>query len=172
MMRKIVVFAVACLAFSACAMAQGNPLQCTLSVVPATGPAPLPVNATVTCTDSVAPVTSVTLDWGDGSAPVNTSQASFALPHTYTAAGSYLATVTANDALANATSVSQPVSVAANQPPTCSLAVTPTGGPAPLLVSAIPRAEHISATSETAASLSCAGCAALGRGGANLSEHR
>jgi len=136
MMRKIVVFAAACLAFSACAMAQGNPLQCTLSVVPASGPAPLPVNATVTCTDSVSPVTSVTLNWGDGSAPVNTSQASFALPHTYTAAGSYLATVTANDAVPNTFSVSQHVSVAANQPPTCSLAVTPTGGPAPLLVSA------------------------------------
>ena len=117
-------------------MAQGNPLQCTLSVVPASGPAPLPVNATVTCTDSVAPVTSVTLDWGDGSAPVNTSQASFALPHTYTAAGSYLATVTANDALANATSVSQPVAVAANQPPTCTLSVAPNGGPAPLTVTA------------------------------------
>jgi PKD repeat protein len=136
MMRKIVVFVAVSLALSASAMAQGSQPQCTLSIVPASGPAPLAVNATVTCTDSIAPITNVTLDWGDGSPPINTTQAAFTAPHPYGAAGSYSATVTANDALANTTSVSQPVTVTPNQPPTCTLTVTPTGGPAPLTVTA------------------------------------
>jgi PKD repeat protein len=134
MMRKIVVFVAVCLALSAFAMAQGNPLQCTLSVVPASGPAPLAVNATVTCTDSAAPITVVTLDWGDGSPTTNVT--SSPIPHTYAAAGSYLATVTANDALTNTTSVSQPVTVTPNQPPTCTLTVDPASGTAPLSVTA------------------------------------
>ena len=137
MMRKIVVFVAVCLALSASALAQGNPLQCTLSVVPPSGVAPLPVNATVTCTDFAAQVSSVTLDWGDGSPAFNTTtQSSFTQPHTYGAAGSYLATVTANDALANATSISQPVTVTPNQPPTCTLTVDPASGTAPLTVTA------------------------------------
>jgi|GEM_PF-1215339 len=143
MMRKSVVFLAVCLALSLSALAQGNPLQCTLVVSPASGPAPLPVTATVNCTDSALPITFVTLDWGDGSPQVQTTQSSFSLPHTYGAAGNYVATVTATDGLNNATAT-QGVSVTPppppppppNQPPTCTLSVTPTTGTAPLTVTA------------------------------------
>jgi PKD repeat protein len=135
MMRKIVVCVAVCLALSASALAQSNPLQCTLSVVPASGVAPLPVNATVTCTDPIAQITSVTLDWGDGSGQIKVTSSS-PIPHTYGAAGSYPATVTAIDAQFNTTSISQPVTVTPNLPPTCTLAVDPASGTAPLSVTA------------------------------------
>ena len=137
MMRKIVVFAVVCLALSASAIAQGSGPQCTFSLSPSSGfvPPPLTVTATINCTDSLA-ITSVTVDWGDGSPVFTTAQASFAALHPYGTPGSYSVVVTAQD-LANTTSTpGQLVTVTANQQPSCSLTVTPTGGPAPLLVSA------------------------------------
>ncbi|MGE5206439.1 MAG: hypothetical protein ACM3PW_12555, partial [Chlamydiota bacterium] len=74
MMRKSVVFLAVCLALSISSLAQGNQPQCSLSVVPASGVAPLPVTASVNCTDSEAPILSVTLDWGDGSPTFTTAQ--------------------------------------------------------------------------------------------------
>ena len=135
MMRKFVVFVAVGLALSAYAMAQASQPQCTLSGVPTSGTAPLAVNATVSCSDSIAPITNVTLDWGDGSTPVNTTQTFFTLPHTY-AAGSYPVTVTATDLQPNTTSISQPLTVTPNQPPTCTLTVAPASGTAPLPVTA------------------------------------
>lgn len=136
MMRISVVLLAACLALSASAVAQTGQPQCTLSVLPASGVAPLPVTATVNCTDSLAPILNVTLDWGDGSPAFNTTQTSFTQTHTYNAAGNYMPTVTATDALGGVNSTSQPVSVAPNQPPTCTLTVSPTSGTAPLTVTA------------------------------------
>ncbi|MGE5726624.1 MAG: PKD domain-containing protein [Acidobacteriota bacterium] len=143
MMRKSVVFLAVCVALSLSAFAQGNPLQCTLLVAPASGAAPLPVTATVNCTDSAAPITLITLDWGDGSPQVQTTQSSFSVQHTYGTPGSYVVTVTATDALLNTAVVTQGVTVTApppppprNQPPTCTLTVAPTTGTAPLTVTA------------------------------------
>ena len=136
MVRKSVVFAAVCLALSLPALAQSSQPQCAFSISPASGVAPLAVTANVSCTDTVAAITTVTLDWGDGSPPLTTSQSSFTAQHTYSAAGSYTATVTASDLLANTSSTTQPVTVTANQPPTCSLTVSPTSGAAPLTVTA------------------------------------
>ena len=138
MMRKSVVFLAICLALSVSAWAQGPQPQCTVTALPASGLAPLTVTATVNCTDSLAPVTSVTVNWGDNSAPYNSVLASFTVQHTYTVAGSYVVTVTASDALGNNSppANSAPITVSSNQPPTCTLSVSPNSGTVPLAVTA------------------------------------
>ncbi|HLK34750.1 MAG TPA: PKD domain-containing protein, partial [Terriglobales bacterium] len=137
MLRKSVFFLAVCLAFSVSALAQGSPVQCTLSTAPASGTAPLTVTATVNCTDSQAVITSIVLDWGDGTSytPIPV-QDSFQVQHTYSAAGTYNEVVTATDSLGNTGTASQGVSVAANQPPSCTLQVSPLSGAVPLTVTA------------------------------------
>ncbi len=137
MMRKSALLATLCLALAVSALAQGTGPQCSLSVVPASGVAPLSVTATVNCTDSQAPIVNVSLDWGDGSPTFNTSLASFTVQHTYAGAGSFTVVVIATDLLGqNSPPVSQTITVSANQPPTCTLTVTPLSGNAPLTVTA------------------------------------
>jgi PKD repeat protein len=137
MMRKSVVFVAVCLALSLSSLAQGGPLQCTLSVSPTSGvvPPPFTVTAVVNCTDAPNSVVSVTLDWGDGS-PILSIPASFTGQHTYTGVGTFVVTVTASDLAGNTTQVTQPVTVTPNQPPTCTLTVTPASGSLPLPVTA------------------------------------
>lgn len=137
MLRKSVVLLAVCLALSVASLAQSNQPQCTVTVAPSSGVAPLNVTATVNCTDSLAPISSVTVDWGDNSAPYASLLPSFAVQHTYTSAGSYVVTVTASDLLSNTSSTSSPaITVTSNQPPACTLSVSPTSGMVPLNVTA------------------------------------
>jgi len=112
-------------------IAQNQPPTCTLSVVPGSGPAPLDVTATGSCTDPENDIAGTTLDFGDGSV-TNASSGT----HTYAAAGTYTVTLTATDAAGHKGTATQSVTVRVNQPPTCTLSVAPTNGFAPLSVSA------------------------------------
>lgn len=136
MMRKSAVLAAVCMVLSLTAWAQGKQPQCTLSVSPGSGTAPLTVTASGSCTDSQTIIVSQTLDWGDGSGAVATSP-TFQLQHTYSTVGTYTVTVGATDANFSTDSASQNVAVTANQPPACTLSsVSPTSGAAPLTVNA------------------------------------
>jgi PKD repeat protein len=104
---------------------------CTLRVVPNTGTNPLAVTVTGNCTDPTATITSTTLDLGDG-----TTQTGPSGTHTYTSAGTFIVKLSATDANGPFTSVTQSVTVAVNQPPTCTLVVAPATGVAPLNVTA------------------------------------
>ncbi|HWC16556.1 MAG TPA: PKD domain-containing protein, partial [Terriglobales bacterium] len=106
-----------------------QPPTCVLSVVPTSGPAPLGVTATGSCTDPENDITGTTLDFGDGTV-MNASSGT----HTYAAAGTYTVTLTATDAAGNKATATQSITVAVNQPPTCTLSVVPTSGFAPLSV--------------------------------------
>lgn len=137
MLRKLVVLFAVCLALPLASLAQSNQPQCAVTVAPSSGAAPLNVTATVNCTDPLAPVTSVTVDWGDNSAPYNSVLGSFTAQHSYNAAGSYVVTVTASDLLGNTSSTSSPpITVTTNQPPSCTLSVSPASGTVPLTVTA------------------------------------
>jgi PKD repeat protein len=104
---------------------------CTLSVVPNTGVNPLAVTVTGNCTDPTATIISTTLDLGDG-----TTQTAPSGTHTYTSAGTFTVKLSATDANGPFTSVTQSVTVAVNQPPTCTLMVAPATGVTPLNVTA------------------------------------
>ncbi|HWY67012.1 MAG TPA: PKD domain-containing protein [Terriglobales bacterium] len=105
---------------------------CTLTVVPNSGPAPLDVTATGNCTAGTSPIASTTLDFGDGSA----SQSGTSGTHRYSSAGTFTVKVTATDGNGLTGSATQTVTVAVNQPPSCTLSVAPTSGLAPLPVTA------------------------------------
>jgi PKD repeat protein len=111
-----------------------SPPTCTLAVNPNTGPTPLTVTATGDCTDPDNDIVFTSLNWGDGTIENNVTSGT----HTYTVAGTYTVTVTADDAVENSGSASQRVVVTppVNQPPTCTLNVAPTTGVAPLMVTA------------------------------------
>lgn len=106
-----------------------QPPSCRLTVNPTSGPAPLQVGATGVCSDPEQDIVSTTLDFGDGTM-LNSASGT----HTYTNSGTYNVTLTATDAANNATSATQTVSVAVNQPPSCTVAAVPTTGFAPLSV--------------------------------------
>ena len=100
MMRKSVVFVAVCLVLSVSAVAQGPQPQCSLLVSPNSGVASATVfTANVSCSDSLAPILNVSLDWGDGSPAYATAQTSFTQQHAYTASGNYMVTVMATDAV-------------------------------------------------------------------------
>lgn len=111
------------------------PPSCTLQVTPTSGPAPLPVTATGSCTDLDNDITSTVLNWSDGTTSNGTSGT-----HTFTASGTYLVTLTATDAAHNTGKASQTVTVGNghNQPPQCSMSVTPASGQVPLAVTVNP----------------------------------
>jgi PKD repeat protein len=71
------------------------------------------------------------LDWGDG-----TTQTATSGTHTYSAAGTYTVTVTGIDDAGQTGSATAQVTVTVNQPPTCTLSVAPSTGPAPLTATA------------------------------------
>ncbi|MBV9147346.1 MAG: PKD domain-containing protein [Acidobacteria bacterium] len=105
---------------------------CTISANPNPVPADLPTTATSTCTDAAGTISTTTINFGDGSAPVNAASAQ----HAYATPGTYTVTVNAIDNLQLTGSASQTVTVTANQPPTCTLSVAPSLGTAPLTVTA------------------------------------
>ena len=88
------------------------PPSCTLSVSPASGPAPLNVNASATCADPQNNLVSTVLTWGDG-ASINGASGS----HTYPNAGSFTIKVTATDSSNLTGSATQMVDVTTLLPP-------------------------------------------------------
>jgi PKD repeat protein len=95
--------------------------NCSLSVSPTSGPIPLAVNASATCTDPQNNLISTVLTWGDGSS-TNGSSGS----HTYVNAGSFAVRVTATDS-SNLTGSATQTVVASSllPPPSVSVTVTP-----------------------------------------------
>ena len=120
-------------AFSAAAQ---SPVTCSLSVSPPAGVAPVTVAASGGCSDSANPITTETLDWGDGTV-VAVAPGSFSgLSHTYSAAGNYTVTVSAIDSLGSTGSASQVETITTSSPPSCTLSVSPSSGNVPLAVTA------------------------------------
>lgn len=99
----------------------------TTNPTPASGYAPLAV--TFTDVSTGAP-TNWSWDFGDGSAPVITSNAS----HTYAQPGVYTATLTATNAAGAAVSSATVTVADAPTPPSPAFSVSPPGGTAPVLV--------------------------------------
>jgi PKD repeat protein len=118
-----------------------NPVPtCSLSVTPPGGRAPLNVTASGGCTDHPKnDIVDEGVDWGDGSktAMPPESFASFTIGHTFAAAGTFTVVLTAIDSVGNqGTSSQQIVVTPPNAPPSCTLKVAPSSGPAPLVVTA------------------------------------
>lgn len=138
MVKALFIFSALCLTLTLGAEAQSGPI-CGTAVSPLSGTAPLTVTTTGGCTDATGTITAETLDWGDGTqVPIPSSSfGAFTLTHTYTTAGTFNVVLSATDSNnAQGSSLPQQVVVSANQPPTCTLSVTPTSGTAPLNVSA------------------------------------
>lgn len=108
----------------------------SVQLVPSNGPVPLSVLITVTASSPNGAITSVVIDPGDGTAPVNIGQAG-SLNHVYQSAGSFTTVVTVTDAAAQSVTVSSPlVDVLVGPPgaPTAVANATPASGNSPLLV--------------------------------------
>ncbi len=112
------------------------PPVAALSVTPSSGISPVTVNAsTAGSTDTDGTIASVSIDFGDGSAPSSMATAS----HVYNAAGTFTITATITDNLGASSQKSASVVVTApapNQPPIAALSVTPSSGIAPVTISA------------------------------------
>jgi PKD repeat protein len=112
-----------------------KPPVAALSLTPLSGSAPLAVTASaVGSTDADGAIASTTINFGDGSAPVNAISAT----HIYSAAGSYTVTATVTDNLGATASTSAVVKVTSslNKPPIAVLSVTPTSAYGPVTVTA------------------------------------
>jgi PKD repeat protein len=109
-----------------------KPPVALLSATPTSGIAPVSVSASTSGSyDADGSIASTTINWGDGSSTSATSGS-----HNYTTAGNYTITATVTDTLGASTSATKSISVAANQPPTAKLSVTPATGTAPVVVTA------------------------------------
>jgi len=111
-----------------------QPPTAVLSVTPQSGAAPLTVVADSSGSSSPnGSIASRSIDFGDGTV-TTTVQAS----HTYNSAGTFTVKLTVTDNLGLTASVSQTVVVnaAVNQPPSCTLSVSPSHGAVPLQVTA------------------------------------
>ncbi len=110
------------------------PPTATLSVSPSSGATPLQVTADASAsTPGSNPIASYTFSFGDGSAAVG-PQASPTASHVYSAAGTFVVTVTVADTSSATATAGKTVSAAA--PPTAALSVSPSSGGAPLTVAA------------------------------------
>lgn len=107
------------------------PPTCTLNVVPTTGPVPLSVTATGSCTDPDGDTVTTSLNWGDGTIVPGPGG-----NHTYTTVGKFTVVLTGTDPGGLTGTATQTVTVSTNPPPTCTLSVVPTSGLPPLLVTA------------------------------------
>src|ERR1700682_1220335 len=119
--------------------ADNQPPTCSLSVTPPGGSAPLNVTASGGCTDPENDIVAEGIDWGDGSktAIPPESFASFTVGHTFAAASTFTVVLTAIDIVGNQGISSQQIIVTPpNAPPSCTLKVAPSSGPAPLAVTA------------------------------------
>ncbi|WP_157557651.1 PKD domain-containing protein, partial [Intrasporangium oryzae] len=115
-----------------------QPPSAALTVTPSNGIAPLSVTADASAsTDPQGGTLAYAFDFGDGT--VLPAQASATANHVYPSAGTFTVTVTVSSSTGLSSSTSATVT-AANapvvQPPAAALSVTPTGGTAPLAVTA------------------------------------
>ncbi len=110
-------------------------IQCSLTLSPASGPAPLTTNASGACSGGKR--LKLTLAWGDGSHSATSSKNNIHAQHTYASPGSYTAVLTAQDSQGNSGKAAQAVNASKHKsrPPDCQFSVTPTAGNAPLQVS-------------------------------------
>jgi len=92
----------------------------SVSATPTTGIAPAAVSATATATSTSSTISSVSIDFGDGTVASGSSAA-----HTYSTAGNYTIKATATDSTGNTASSTTSVAIAANQPPQTVLSVSP-----------------------------------------------
>lgn len=114
-----------------------QPPTLTISATPSTGIAPATVMATAVAADSDGTINAVTINFGDGSAPVQfTSAVGTSASHVYNTPGSYTITATATDSSNAQTTTTTTVAVAADEPPQTVLSVTPASGTAPVVVTA------------------------------------
>ncbi|HEX7961222.1 MAG TPA: PKD domain-containing protein, partial [Terriglobales bacterium] len=104
--------------------ATNTPPTCTLTASPATGPAPLNVTITGSCTPGVNPISSTVLDFGDG-----TTQTATSGTHTYKNSGTFTIKLTAtnNFGLSGSASQNVAVSVPPPAPPVNPPGIIPTG---------------------------------------------
>ncbi|WP_369394635.1 PKD domain-containing protein [Streptomyces sp. CG1] len=110
-----------------------TPLSASAGASPTTGNAPLAVNFTGSASGGTAPY-SYNWDFGDGSAAGTTQNPS----HTYSAAGSYTATLTVTDSASPAHTATSTVALnvsAVGNPLAASASAAPTSGQVPLNVS-------------------------------------
>ena len=111
---------------------QAQPPNAVLTLNVTNGTAPLTINASTANSSSPnGTITSSTINFGDGSAPVAGPNAS----HPYTSPGTFTVTATVTDSVGATASTTQKVTVSPATP-TATLSVTPTSGAAPLSVSA------------------------------------
>ncbi len=111
-----------------------------VDVVPSNGAVPLDVTFIVTASSPNGPITSVVIDPGDGSPPIDLPGPGDAM-HTYNSIGQFQATVTATDSAGESTTVTSLDLVVSTGPPGSPTAVasaTPDSGGAPLDVSLSP----------------------------------
>ena len=103
-----------------------------LSLNPTSGAAPLAVTANASASTDPIGISSYTFNFGDGSPAVG-PQAGAVANHTYTAGGTYSATVSVSDSAGGTATTSGTVLVGA---PVAALTATPASGAAPLVVTA------------------------------------
>jgi len=101
-----------------------RPLEAKLTANPTSGPAPLSV--TFSATGSTGPIVSFTLDFGDGSSPYSGTDLTVNISHTYTAEGTYIATLTVQDAAGRTATDSKTINVFSESKTTASLSASPT----------------------------------------------
>ena len=95
------------LSFAPSSRADNPPPTCKLKITPDNGTAPLPVTASGSCTAADQnSIVQMGLDWGDGSAPVITSESQITATHTYTQAGKFQVVLTGTDSNQNTGSAS------------------------------------------------------------------
>lgn len=111
-------------------VSSNQPPEVSLQVLPISGMAPLPVTAAVSAKDLDGSITSLSIDFGDGTAAVTGPTGS----HTYTIPGTYTVLATATDNWGATVSATQTVTVTENQAPEVSVQANPTSGTAPLPV--------------------------------------
>ena len=106
-----------------------------LTLSATSGTAPLSITASSTSSSPNGPITSSTINFGDGSATVSGTTASLTAPHTYSLPGTFTVTATVRDSVGATASTTQQVMVA-RAAPTVVLSVTPLSGKTALKVTA------------------------------------
>lgn len=103
----------------------------SLNVTPNGGIAPVTVGATVSATTPYGTVSSVIIDFGDG-----TVTQAFSASHAYSTAGTYIVTSKVTDSFGTTNSQSTQVTIVPNKPPVASISVNMANGVAPAVVTA------------------------------------